>query len=105
MSRPHPLHWLSDNASTGVRELPTNGTYHLSCDHLYFINAGSVDAQRKREHKLAEFAVFDSTAWTVDFHRVRYDAASTEVKAAVAGYRIGPVTDWLYSLRRRLLPI
>jgi len=91
-------------AGEEVRELPTNGVYHLSPDHLYFINAGSVDAQRKRAHPLAEFAVFDSAAWTVDFHRVRYDAAATEAKAAAGGYRIGPLTDWLYSLRRRLAP-
>jgi hypothetical protein len=72
----------------------------LSRDRLYFINAGSVDAQRKREHRLAEFAVFDSDAWTVEFHRVRYDAAATEAKAAVAGYRITPLLDSLYSLAR-----
>ena len=85
-----------------VRELPTNGVYHLSDDTLYFINAGSVDAQRKREHKLAEFAVIDSSAWTIEFHRVRYNAAVTEAKAAAGGYRITPLLDWLYSLRRRL---
>jgi predicted phosphodiesterase len=89
-------------AGEEVRELPTNGVYHLSPDQLYFINAGSVDAQRKRTHKLAEFAVFDSAAWTVDFHRVRYDAAATEAKAAAGGYRITPLSDWLYSLRRAL---
>ena len=74
----------------------------LSHDRLYFINAGSVDAQRKREHRLAEFAVFDSDAWTVEFHRVRYDAAATEAKAAVAGYRITPLLDSVYSLARAL---
>jgi hypothetical protein len=87
-----------------VRELPNDGLYHLSRDRLYFINAGSVDAQRKREHKLAEFSLFDASTWTIEFHQVRYDAASTEAKATVAGYRIGPITDWLYTLRRRLLP-
>ncbi|HYL87224.1 MAG TPA: metallophosphoesterase family protein [Burkholderiales bacterium] len=74
----------------------------LSRDRLYFINAGSVDAQRKREHRLAEFAVFDSDAWTVEFHRIRYDAAATEAKAAVAGYRITPLLDSVYSLARAL---
>jgi len=82
-----------------------NGDCHpLSRDGLYFINAGSVDAQRKREHRLAEFAVFDSDAWSVEFHRVRYDAAATEAKAAVSGYRIVPFMDWLYTMRRRLSP-
>lgn len=88
----------------GVQEIRTGATCHLSRERTYFINAGSVDAQRKREHKLAEFAVFDSEGWTVGFHRVRYDAAATEAKAAVAGYRINRFTDWLYTLRRRLSP-
>jgi predicted phosphodiesterase len=91
-------------AGEEVRELPINGVYHLSPDQLYFINAGSADAQRKRSHKLAEFAVFDSSAWTVEFHRVRYDAAATEAKAAAGGYRITPLLDRLYTWRRRLLP-
>jgi predicted phosphodiesterase len=93
---------LYEVAGEEVRELPIDGLYHLSRDRLYFINAGSVDAQRKREHKLAEFSVFDSSAWTLEFHQVRYDAAATEAKATVAGYRIGPLTDWIYTLRRRL---
>jgi hypothetical protein len=87
-----------------VRELPINGISPLAPAQLYFVNAGSVDAQRKRSHKLAEFAVFDSSAWTVEFHRVRYDAAATEAKAAAGGYRITPLLDRLYTWRRRLLP-
>src|SRR2546421_489265 len=82
---------LYEVAGAEVRELPTNAPYHLSADRHYFINAGSVDAQRKREEKFAEFAVLDATAWTIAFHRVRYDAAATEAKAALAGYRIGPL--------------
>jgi predicted phosphodiesterase len=76
----------------------------LSADRLYFINAGSVDAQRKREHQLAECAVFDSEAWTVQFLSVPYDAAATEAKATVAGYRITRLTDWFYTMRRRFRP-
>ena len=95
---------LYEVAGDEVRELPIDRRYHLSPDRIYFINAGAVDAQRKREHKLAEFSVFDGDAWTVQFFSVRYDAASTEAKATVAGYRIGPVTDWLYTMRRRLSP-
>ena len=86
----------------GEAQLLNGDSHHLSRDGLYFINAGSVDAQRKREHRLAEFAVYDSDAGTVDFHRVRYDAAATEAKAAVAGYRITPLLDSLYSLARAL---
>jgi hypothetical protein len=76
----------------------------LQKEGLYFINAGSVDAQRKREEKFAECAIFDSGAWTVEFLRVRYDEQATETKAAAGGYRIGPLTDLLYTWRRRLLP-
>ncbi len=94
---------LYEVAGDDVRLLEGDNHY-LSPDRLYLINAGSVDAQRKREHRFAEFAVLDSDAWTVDFHRVRYDAAATEAKAAVGGYRILPLIDWLYTMRRRLSP-
>lgn len=86
--------------SGAVAELPPAGTARLEKDRVYFINAGSVDAQRKREHKLAECAVFDSRDWTVEFMRLAYDAAATEAKAERAGYRIDRFTDWLYRLRR-----
>ena len=85
-----------------VRELPLGGA--LSRERLYFINMGSVDAQRKNAYKLAECAIFDSTAWTIDFLGVPYDAAVTEAKAAAGGYRITPLIDRLYTWRRRLLP-
>ena len=82
------------------QELPVETTT-LQKDRVYFINAGSVDAQRKRDNRLAECAIFDSEAWTIEFLQVRYDAASTEAKAAVGGYRILPITDSLYSLQRK----
>jgi hypothetical protein len=34
---------------------------------------------------------------------VRYDAATTEAKAVAAGYRMLPLVDRLYTLRRRAL--
>jgi predicted phosphodiesterase len=74
----------------------------LEQDKTYFVNPGSVDASRKHSHKFAECALFDSRAWSVEFIRCRYDCAATEVKAAAFGYRINPLTDRLYSLRRRL---
>jgi predicted phosphodiesterase len=73
----------------------------LDRERVYFVNAGSVDAQRKRGEKLAECAIFDSDAWNLEFLRVRYDAAATEAKAVVGGYRMLPVTDALYTLRKR----
>jgi predicted phosphodiesterase len=85
-----------------AQELPLESA--LSRERLYFINMGSVDAQRKHSSKLAECAVFDSGAWAIEFLGVPYDAASTEAKAAAGGYRITPLLDRIYTWRRRLLP-
>jgi predicted phosphodiesterase len=86
----------------GVTEIPASGEVSLDKDKTYFINPGAVDASRKNRHKLAECAVFDSAFGTVRFLAVRYDAAATEAKAAAFGYRIDPLTNRLYTLRRRL---
>jgi hypothetical protein len=77
---------------------------HIQLDPnlVYFINPGTVDASRRSGAKRAGCALFDSRAWTVEFLQVPYDSAATEAKAAVFGYRINPLTDRLYSLRRRL---
>ena len=72
-------------------------------DCEYFINAGSVDASRKRAHKLAEFAVFDSASLTVEFFRVPYDERLTESRASAAGYRLHPLADRLYDFKRRVV--
>jgi len=84
-----------------VSEVPIDGQVLLRKENTYFINPGSVDASRKNRHKLAECALFDSAFGTLEFLRVRYDAAATEAKAAAFGYRISPLTDRLYTLRRR----
>ena len=73
----------------------------LEGDALYFVNPGSVDASRKGGRKLAECALFDTLDRSVEFLRVPYDCAATEAKAAVFGYRINPLADRLYTLRRR----
>ena len=85
-----------------VRELPAAKVSWLQSGKLYFINSGSVDASRKREHKLAEFGVFDSNRLSVELHRVPYDHESVEEKSIRGGYRIGRVTELLYSLRRKI---
>jgi predicted phosphodiesterase len=86
----------------GAAERPLDNA--LSRDRLCFINTGSVDAQRKSSARLAECAIFDTSSWTIEFLGVRYDAASTEAKAAAGGYRITPLLDRIYTWRRRLLP-
>ncbi len=91
-----------DGGAVRELDLPVGG---LARDRVYFINAGSVDAQRKREEKLAECAIFDTGAGSIEFLRVPYDAAATEAKAAVGGYRILPIVDRLYTWRRRLAEV
>jgi predicted phosphodiesterase len=86
-----------------VRELPAGDAVRLRDDRLYFVNPGSVDASRKRAHKLAELAVFDSELLELRFMRVPYDDAATESKAAAQGYRIDRWRDRLYDLQRRVI--
>jgi predicted phosphodiesterase len=88
-----------------VLELPVEREFAFRNDRLYFVNPGSVDASRKSRSKLAECAVLDTGYGTVEFLRVPYDAAATEAKAAVFGYRINPLTDRLYSFQRRVRKI
>lgn len=85
-----------------IREL-RGERIELGKDRLCFVNPGAVDAQRRREHRLAEFALFDTLDWTVEFLRARYDAASTEAKAAVFGYRINGLAEGAYAVRRGFL--
>ena len=75
----------------------------LRPDRTYFVNPGSVDASRKRARKEAEFALFDSAALAVEFHRVPYDEGATERKARAGGYRIDAWRDKLYDLQRRFI--
>jgi predicted phosphodiesterase len=86
-----------------VAEIAATGTVHLDPRREYFVNPGSVDASRKRAHKFAEFAIFDSGASTVRFERTPYDDVSTESKAAAGGFRIDRWRDRLYDVQRRLI--
>ncbi len=86
-----------------VQPLNFSENFVLDREKLHFVNPGSVDAQQKRGEKLAECAIFDSLEWSVEFLRLPYDAAATEAKAAVFGYRINGLTARMYELRRRLV--
>jgi predicted phosphodiesterase len=92
-----------DGAS--VNEVSADGPcfVQLRPDREYFVNPGSVDASRKRSHKLAEYAVFDEAALTVEFGRTPYDDAATETRAAANGFRIDRWRDKLYDMQRRLI--
>ena len=77
-------------------------TVTLARDAEYFINPGSVDASRKRDRKLAEFAIYDSDAGTVEFCAAAYDEATTEEKAKREGFRLDRWRDRLYDVQRLL---
>jgi len=85
-----------------VEERPAGESVPLATGKMYFVNPGSVDASRKRGYRLAEFGVFDSSLFRMEFHRVPYDHLSAERKATSQGYRIDAVTDWLYTARHKV---
>jgi predicted phosphodiesterase len=78
-------------------------TVELRPDRLYFVNPGSVDASRKRNHKLAEAAILDTGSRKLEFLRVPYDAEATETKAEAEGYRLARWRDRLYDVQRRFV--
>ncbi len=86
-----------------VAEIAIDGPVRLRDDRIYFVNPGSVDASRKRCVKRAECAVFDDAARELAFHRVPYDDAATESRAAAHGYRIERWRDRLYDVQRRVI--
>jgi predicted phosphodiesterase len=86
-----------------VNEIAIEGPVRLRDDRIYFVNPGSVDASRKRCVKRAECAVYDDATREVAFHRVPYDDAATETKAAAHGYRIDRWRDRLYDVQRRVI--
>lgn len=96
----HPKVYEVDD-DYGVTELAAEKTVGLRNDRTYFINPGSVDPSRKRESKLAEFAVLDTARNAVTFHAAPFDHALAEARARSTGYRIGPLMDRLYEWRRR----
>lgn len=85
-----------------LQEAAVQERHALERDALYFVNPGSVDASRKRGEKLAECAVFDPQAWTLELLRVPYDAAATEAKSAASGYRLTPWAQGMHALVGRM---
>ena len=92
-----------DGEMVRVNAIEEPGVVALAPGREYFINPGSVDASRKRAHKLAEFAIYDSVARSVEFDHAPYDDASTEARAAAEGFRIDRWRDRLYDVQRRLI--
>lgn len=85
-----------------ARELPAGAAVRLRPGRLYYVNPGAVDGARKRGARLAECALYDDEALTLEFQRLAYDHDAAEAKAAAGGYRIGPWTSRYYFLRRRI---
>lgn len=68
----------------------------------YFLNPGSVDAARKKGEYHAEVAILDTTRSRLSFHRVPYDAQTSERRAKEQGYRMGPIEERLHKIARDL---
>jgi len=76
--------------------------FHEAEGGHWILNPGAVDGSRRTSGRFAECALLDTEAWSVQFLSERYDAASTEIKAGMGGYRIGPFSAAVHSWRRRL---
>mgnify|MGYP001367913443 CR=1 FL=1 len=90
-------------AGDGVEELASREQHVLERAVLHFVNPGSVDASRKDAAKLAECAILDTQAWTLELLRLPYDAAAAEAKSAVFGYRLAPWAERMQALARSVL--
>jgi predicted phosphodiesterase len=89
---------------SAVRRIAGVGAAQLAPGAVHFVNPGSVDAARRKpgEDRVAEFAVFDSDANRVEFHRAAYDHAAAEAKALAGGYRMSRARARWVRLGRRV---
>ena len=71
-------------------------------DARYLVNPGSVDAARKQGDPRAEVAIWDTSRQRLSFHRVPYDAVTSERRAAEQGYRMGTVEERIRRFARRI---
>lgn len=95
------LYAVSDGV---VSERPTTGVQTLNdAATRYFINPGSIDASRRYAPRFAQFAIFDASARSVEFHALPYDYEAVERAAIARGYRMTRTDMRIYRLRRRVL--
>jgi predicted phosphodiesterase len=92
------LFTVAPDGSTSQRA-PGPGVERLAREQLTFVNPGSVDAAR-RDHKQAQFAVFDSRHFTVSFQEVPYDHVEAEAKARRGGYRMTTSDEAAHAARQ-----
>jgi predicted phosphodiesterase len=103
--------FVVDGLGAGVRQVAGVAEAQLAPGAVYFVNPGAVDAARRRATRadespgavrLAEFAVYDSEARRVEFHRAAYDHAASEGKAVAGGYRMTRARSRWMRLGRRV---
>jgi predicted phosphodiesterase len=88
-------------AGAEVAPIAPDAPLVLEPGRVYFVNPGSIDASRKPEgERVAEFAVYDDDAQTIEFHHVPYDDARVEREARAAGYRMGLTDGWIHEAGR-----
>jgi predicted phosphodiesterase len=76
---------------------------HFEGDAKYLVNPGSIDASRKADgSRLAELAIYDGEARTLQFIAVPYDHATAERRAVEAGFRRRPNHTLLDRMRSML---
>jgi predicted phosphodiesterase len=73
--------WIDRN---GARPLQTGGSVWVEDTAAYLVNPGSVGQPRDHDPRAA-YAIYDSEARRVDYHRVDYDILSTVRKILDAG--------------------
>jgi diadenosine tetraphosphatase ApaH/serine/threonine PP2A family protein phosphatase len=75
---------LDENGYVEGAAIRGDATLRLSPGYRYLINPGSVGQPRDRNPE-SSFAIFDSTAYTVQFFRVEYDVKKTQASIKAAG--------------------
>jgi diadenosine tetraphosphatase ApaH/serine/threonine PP2A family protein phosphatase len=80
-----PLYFRNDYDRGCQRRFPDNGdVIELVRDVRYIVNPGSVGQPRNQDPRAA-YAVLDTQAATIKFHRVEYDVAITQKQMRDAG--------------------
>jgi predicted phosphodiesterase len=83
-----PWHHAPNGPSTGSYpgdpNLPISWTIQLPPGTRHLINPGSVGQPRDRDWRAA-FAIFDSDACTITFHRIPYDLITSQGRILMAG--------------------
>ena len=80
----HVANGLDSGSFTGDRNLPVSWTIVLPPGTRHLINPGSVGQPRDYDWRAA-FAIFDTDACEITFHRVPYDLVASQGRILMAG--------------------